>query len=221
MESYSRKRRKCWHVKIASNCHPSSWILHQCSAIHACLSRVGSKTTFALFWSELGFLDKTVVVDAERHQDLILKAPRLHSYLCGHLKSQDWWLSLGNVLHPQRSSAFERPAISVCTPVYHTHLHESHQSTNINTLTIFYHVKSSWDIETELPESGKLQKANAPLKKGFVVEFAVQFNQKSKHDLRVQSCSDRQWGCVYIVVVALELLRSQLKWTARGWQSSG
>ena len=30
------------------------------------------------------------VVDAERHQDLILKAPRLHSYLYGHLKSQDW-----------------------------------------------------------------------------------------------------------------------------------
>ena len=135
IESYSRKRRKWWHVKIAWNCHSSSWILHQCSAIHACLSRVGSKTTFALFWGELGFLDKTVVVDAERHQDLILKAPRLHSYLCGLLKSQDWWLTLGNVLHPRRSSAFERPAIGVHLST--THLHESHQSTNINTLTIF------------------------------------------------------------------------------------
>ena len=66
------------------------------------------------------------------------------------------------------------------------------------------------NIETELPQSGKLHKSIAPLKKGFVVEFAVHFNQKSKHDLRVQSCSDREWGCVFIVVVALELLRSQL-----------
>ena len=66
------------------------------------------------------------------------------------------------------------------------------------------------DVETELPQSCKLHKSIAPLKKGFVVEFAVHFVQKSKHDLRVQSCSDRDWGCMFIVVVALELLRSQL-----------
>ena len=66
------------------------------------------------------------------------------------------------------------------------------------------------NVETELPQSCMLHKSIAPLKEGFVVAFAVHFNQKSKHDLRVQSCSDRQWGCVFIVVVALELLRSQV-----------
>ena len=66
------------------------------------------------------------------------------------------------------------------------------------------------DVETELPQSCKLHKSIALLKEGFVVAFAVHFNQKRKHDLSVQSCSDRRWGSVFIVVVALELLRNQV-----------
>ena len=55
----------------------------RCSAIHACLSRVGSATAFALFWCELGFLDKTVVVE-----DLILKiSNRKHTCLTRSHKS--------------------------------------------------------------------------------------------------------------------------------------
>ena len=71
----------CWNSKALRNdwlwFFESSWIVPRCSAIHACLSRFGSKSTFALFWCELRFLDKTVVVE-----DLILKTDtRKHTCL--------------------------------------------------------------------------------------------------------------------------------------------
>ena len=39
------------------------------------------------------------------------ESPRLHSYLCRLLKSQNWWLTLGMYFNHQRSSAFGWPAI--------------------------------------------------------------------------------------------------------------
>ena len=52
----------CWNSKALRNdwlwFFESSWIVPRCSAIHACLSRFDSKTTFALFWCVLSFLEK-------------------------------------------------------------------------------------------------------------------------------------------------------------------